>query len=132
MRYMKCLTLGIALFLAIVSSQSGIAATGTRSYICDYTSWSDDKGLHKDGKPFSLTFVYDPSAKKAYMLGNQGTGEVMVVTNSEGGISFVEVTGTGNVMVTAISRTLQSVHSRHTVFSTDIIPSQYYGKCAVK
>lgn len=84
---------------------------------------------------FKLQFLIDESAEKAYMIGNNGSNEVFDIPNM-GGRTFIEVTGTGNVMTTTITSELKSVHSRHTVMSImeepELIPSQYYGECELK
>ena len=71
---------------------------------------------------------------KAFSLSNNGSNPVMpFVTEgwgSGGGVQFAEVTGVNTVNVTAIDKTGNAVHSRHSVGSSGrLIPSQYYGKC---
>ena len=60
-----------------------------------------------------------------------GSTEVKLIPNT-GGLTFVEVTGTGNVMVTVISDDGRSVHSRNGMVLGKIVPSQYYGRCKKK
>jgi hypothetical protein len=49
------------------------------------------------------------------------------------GITFIEITGGGNVMTTTIDQKMVSAHSRNTVvLGGDLLPSQYYGKCVSK
>jgi hypothetical protein len=100
---------------------------GTTSLVCNYETYSDQAGLHQ-GSPFTIRFVIDASVKKAYMLGNNGSAEVIPVVNIDG-ITLIEITGSGNVMVTAVSRSGKSIHSRNTLMFKDVVPSQYYGKC---
>jgi len=102
------------------------------SYICNYDSYSDEEGNHKVGKEFVLTFIVDSENKKAYIVGNQGSEEVATIPHKIGGVSFVEVTGSGNVMSTAIDTTGNSVHSRNTSLGGELVPSQYYGKSEIK
>jgi hypothetical protein len=64
-------------------------------------------------------------------MGNNGSAEVKVIQNL-GGISFVEVTTSGNVMVTTITKSGDAVHSRNAVMQAQLIPSQYYGRCVAK
>ncbi len=74
----------------------------------------------------------DPDADKVYVLGNNGSNEVVKVPGNDY-VSFLEATGAGNVMVTTITNTMNTVHSRNTVgFGGDLISSQYYGKCTAK
>jgi uncharacterized protein YuzE len=101
------------------------------TFICDYPVWSDSTGRHLSDKRFTLTFVVDAEADKAYMLGNNGSERVSVVKR-EGQVSFIELTSTGNVMTTTIAGDLKSVHSRNSVVVGDLTPSQYYGTCQAK
>jgi hypothetical protein len=114
---------------ALVAS---FAAQGaTTSYTCEFTLEATPKGLSKQSKPFELRFVVDTGTKKAYLMGNAGSSEVEIIPNTDG-ISFVEITRSGNVMVTAITKSGQAVHSRNGIMFNELVPSQYYGKCAVR
>jgi hypothetical protein len=102
----------------------------TETFICKYSTYSDGNGTHKVKDKFILTFIVDMTKKVAYMLGNQGSEEVALIPSAVGkGISFVEITGLGNVMTTAIDAKGNSVHSRNTILDGGIVPTQYYGKC---
>ena len=119
-------------FIAILLlAFSGSAFAETVTYICDYPTWSDQEGAHKVNKKFVLTFIVDKTNDKSYFLGNNGSTEVYKV-ESEGQISFFEITGTGNLMTTTIDASMSSVHSRNSVLLGELIPSQYYGKCQKK
>jgi uncharacterized protein YuzE len=111
--------------LFLVSSQ--VFATST--YECKFDSFSDGKTIVKED--FKLTFLVDEKADKAYILGNNGSNEVANIYRGDGR-TFIEITGTGNVMTTTITPELEAVHSRHSVMFGKLIPSQYYGKCGVK
>jgi hypothetical protein len=78
-----------------------------------------------------LNFIIDAEAKKSYLVGNNGSSEV-ILFNNEGNTSFLEITGTGNLMTTSIDESLNSVHSRNTVVFGEMMPSQYYGRCELK
>lgn len=121
----------VILILCILISKQAISATET--FICNYKKLSTDEGFKKVGKKgFKLTFIRDLKSGKSYVVGNQGSEEVMEIPNrNPGSITFIEITGTGNVMTTTISaeqKVLRSVHSRHTIINI-LIPSQYYGTC---
>jgi hypothetical protein len=103
------------------------SAHAAETYHCAYPSYSDETGLHKAKEPFKLTFLVD--SKTAYHIGPLGAEKVSIVPNNHGGLTFVEITQTGNVMVTAISADSASVHSRSTNIAGKIVPSQYYGRC---
>ena len=103
----------------------------TTTYVCDYTSWSDQEGSHKVKKKFELTFLVDRAANKSYLLGNVGSEEVKLL-ESRDQLAFLEVTDSGNLMTTSIDSSLNTVHSRNTVIFGALTPSQYYGKCEIK
>lgn len=117
------------LFLVLVIVASTSAEAATTGYVCKFAVEASPKGLAKQATPFELRYVVDTSTKKAYLLGNAGSSEVEVITNTDG-ISFVEITNSGNVMVTAISTSGEAVHSRNSIMFKELIPSQYYGKCS--
>ena len=125
---MQALRSGISIVLALAPV---IVSAAPVSYSCNYTTYSDSDGRHRVTEEFKLTFIVDTSARKAYMIGNNGTAELQIVRNTDG-VTLIEVTASGNVMVTAIARNGSSVHSRSTMISEDIVPSQYYGKCVAK
>ena len=65
------------------------------------------------------------------MIGNNGSTELAMV-DTQGGITFIEKTGTGNVMVTVISFNGVSAHSRSPILIGYVVPWQYYGECVVR
>ena len=65
------------------------------------------------------------------MVGNNGSTEIQM-SDSIDHIGFLEVTSTGNLMITAIDMNMKSVHSRNSVMFGEMIPSQYYGTCKKK
>ncbi|MDH5721946.1 MAG: hypothetical protein OEY94_01315 [Alphaproteobacteria bacterium] len=102
-------------------------ALATETYECLYSHYSNKEGLHDAEKNFLLTFVIDKEANKSYIVGNNGSNEVKYIDGY--GVSFVEITQVGNIMTTAIDSEMNSVHSRHSILSGKLIPSQYYGQC---
>jgi hypothetical protein len=117
------------LFLVMAIAASTSVEAATTGYVCKFVVEASPKGLAKQATPFELRYVVDTSTKKAYLLGNAGSSEVEVIPNTDG-ISFVEITDSGNVMVTAISTSGEAVHSRNGIMFKELIPSQYYGKCS--
>ena len=105
-----------------------VAYGTTTSYTCKFSVEATPKGLSKQASPFELRFVVDASTRKAYLLGNAGSSEVEVIPNADG-ISFVEITASGNVMVTAVTNSGEAVHSRNSIMFKELVPSQFYGKC---
>jgi hypothetical protein len=116
------------LAIALAALLPCFAVAATTSYVCSYTVEASPKGLAKQEKPFELRYVVDITTKKAYLVGNAGSSEVEIIPNTDG-ISFVEITNSGNVMVTAITANGASVHSRNGIMFKDLVPSQFYGKC---
>lgn len=107
------------------------AQGATISYTCEFSLEATPKGLSKQPKPFELRYVVDTGTKKAYLMGNAGSSEVEIIPNTDG-ISFVEITRSGNVMVTAVTKSGEAVHSRNGILFKELVPSQFYGKCAVR
>ena len=105
------------------------ALAATTSYTCSFAIEASPKGLAKQTKPFELRFVVDTTTEKAYLLGNAGSSEVELIPNTDG-LSFVEITRSGNVMVTAITAAGEAVHSRNGIMFKELVPSQFYGRCA--
>jgi hypothetical protein len=115
--------------LVLLAATPLVAIAATTSYTCRFTVEASPKGLAKPAKPFELRFVIDTDAKKAYLLGNAGSSEVEIIPNTDG-VSFVEITNSGNVMVTAIATGGDAVHSRNGIMLKSLVPSQFYGSCA--
>jgi len=98
------------------------------TFFCDYETWSDNEGNHAVNRPFVLTFIVDSETDKAYMKGNLGTEDVLIITG-DNSLTFIEVTDVGNVMSTTVDPEGNSVHSRNSVILGELTPSQYYGSC---
>jgi hypothetical protein len=114
--------------LAFLASSCAAAGAAPISFTCSFPVQATPEGVTKPEKPLELRFVWDESAKRSYLMGNNGAAEVELIENTNG-LSFVEITASGNVMVTAITEAGQAVHSRNSIFRTALVPSQYYGKC---
>ena len=112
--------------IAILSPSISMAETS--SFLCKYSVEASPKGLAKQSSPFELRFIFDESTQKAYLMGNAGSSEVQPIRNALG-LSFIEITLSGNVMVTTITNAGDSVHSRNSIVFEKLIPSQSYGKC---
>ncbi|MDZ4151438.1 hypothetical protein, partial [Methylicorpusculum sp.] len=59
----------VMLFLASTN------ALATTTYTCTFDSFSDDEGKH--GGELLLTCLVDEAADKAYIIGNNGSNEVV-------------------------------------------------------
>ena len=129
-RYMKKLSILIFIVLSL-SSLSSVVHSETLTIVCDYKNYTSDDGFHKVKDKFILTFVLDKSNGKSYMIGNQGSTEVTILRSGEG-YTFIEITGSGNVMTTTIDSKLKTCHSRNSIILGKLIPTQYYGTAVIK
>lgn len=119
----------LAILLTLLPS---VILADTMIIECKYTEFAQPDGLHKTKEDFVLQFLIDKNTGKSYILGNNGSAEVIRM-GSEDQITFVEITGVKNVMTTTMAfDNGKSVHSRNTVSFGDLIPSQYYGSCVDK
>lgn len=118
----------LAILLAAVSTNLNAA---TLTHNCKFGTEASPTGLKKLQKSFDLKFMTDTLTNKSYVVGNAGIEPVNAIAN-DGGISFVEITGSGNVQVTAITKGGDAVHSRNTILSKDLVPTQYYGECTIE
>lgn len=116
-------------FLSVISA--GVTAEPV-SYVCNYATYSNEQGNHAVDGDFSLMFVVHPEKGSAYIVGNMGTEEVLLIPHAMGGMGFIDMTNSGNIMTTAIDMKGNSVHSRNTSIGAELMPSQYYGRCRRK
>jgi hypothetical protein len=117
----------IALLLAPM-----VAYAGTITKVCTFDRTASPDGLKKSD-PFVLTFVTDTETKKTYVVGNNGSEAVRVQPQGQGlGVSFIELTMTGNLMVTTVDDYGTAVTSRNVIMAGKLFPSQMYGKCVNK
>ena len=118
--------LGILLMINVLFAKSDKVVL----WECKFTHFSSPQGLKKD--KLEIDFRLDLVTKKAYMESNNGISNVVPIQNKVfNAITFLEITGANMVYTTTITDD-QAVHSRHSVFSDGIAPSQYYGKCSRK
>ena len=102
---------------------------GNSQLLCKFFLEATPKGGSKQASPFELRFIVDMNTHKAYLMGNVGSSEVERHSTPDG-VSFVEITESGNVMVTAITNAGDAVHSRNGIMLRELLPSQHYGKCS--
>ena len=100
-------------------------------YTCEYDFFTDSKGKHTAENNFTFNFIIDTQKSEVLGIGNAGIlTPMLLVSNSSGGITILEITAFGNVVVTAIDTELNTVHSRHSFdLNGELIPSQYFGQC---
>ena len=97
-------------------------------FACEYPIYSSEDAHGQESYDrFKLEFTLDQNTEQAFLVGNNGMSEVQFIPNDKGW-TFLEITGSGNVTTTTITRQLKSVHSRNTIL-TNLVASQYYGDC---
>ena len=115
-------------------ASSAAFAEDSFGFRCNYNLINDLDGMDLVEDDFQLIFLVDrlDEGVRARMIGNVGTEDVQLVSGAGGAfVSFIEITSMGNVATTTINmHDGASVHSRNMVISGELIPSQYYGKCA--
>jgi len=115
----------VVLFLTVVAD-----ANAESLFSCKYPVYSSNELKIEKDDNFNLQFVLREDGT-ASMIGNQGAAPVLVFQQRDQ-ITFLEITQMGNFMLTTVDKKGESVHSRHTVISSDLFPSQYYGYCKVQ
>jgi hypothetical protein len=64
------------------------------------------------------------------MVGSLGLVDVIIIKGVRA-VSFLEITGAGNVVTTTVTEKRISAHSRNSVIFGKLVPSQYYGSCKI-
>ena len=100
----------------------------TTSYVCRFPVSATKRGLNKLYEPYELRFVVNTWGKKAHLVSSNESVQVEVIPNQHG-VTFLEITPTGNVTVTTISESGDATHSRSGMIMKELMPSQFYGKC---
>ena len=118
--------------LPLIAQLLTSTAAPVTTFECNYPTYSDKKGVHAAKSPMRLSFIVDPATEKAYLTGELGSSEVQMISNTDG-LTFLEITPSGNVMTTTITAGGESVHSRNTIlFKNELVASQHYGSCRKK
>ena len=114
-------------FSALMGSALSMSAEA-RSYkwSCLFTHRAAPEGVKGDN--FKFEFAFDDITGKAVIIGNMGVEDVEI-HRGPFGVTFIEKLIVGVVQTTTVANDGTSVHSRHTVIGTKMVPSQYYGKC---
>ncbi len=118
----------ILLITALISPL--VANAGTLTKVCTFDRTAMPEGVKKS-EPFVLTFVKDTATQKTYVVGNNGSEAVRVEPQGQG-VSFIELTPTGNIVVTTVDAQENAVCSRNIIMAGKLFPSQMYGKCVNK
>lgn len=108
-----------------------VANAGTVTKVCTFDRHASPDGFKKLGETFVMTFMTDTDTKKTYVVGNNGSEAVRVEPQGQG-VSFIEMTATGNLIVTTVDNHGTAVTSRNIIMAGKLFPSQMYGKCINK
>lgn len=105
------------------------SAAATAKHVCSFPNFhSFDENQMQTVSDFSVAFSYDTLTNDAFIEGNNGLSPVTLI-RGQNGLTFLEILSTGAVQSTTISLNGSAVHSRHSIISGDLVPSQYYGEC---
>jgi hypothetical protein len=119
--------IAMLIFAMLLGSPS--AAAAAVEWHCTYTKVCfGEEQRCEEVKNFELRFTTDTIEQETVTFGNMGMSDVLTWPGSDG-VTFIEHLETGAIQTTTISKTGQSVHSRHTLMLGDLVPSQYYGTC---
>jgi len=121
--------------VAAFSSATAAEAPMPKSLKCEFTSgvfhaWGEETKINSD----KLEMVFDSidaKARTARIIGNAGAEDVAVILTPDH-LSFMEITGAGNINLTTVYLSpseLRAVHSRHVGLDGWPLLSQSYGIC---
>ena len=111
-----------------IASMCSAASADVLTFDCRFSMFASPDGVEKLSEDFRMVFRFDDFSGDAFMEGNLGLPSVRSVVGSMG-ITFLEVLSTGAVQSTTITNSGGAVHSRSTMISGELAPSQYYGTC---
>lgn len=114
--------------LPILLSLCSAASYSQDEYNCDLPDYADFDSKSWAVQDFKFRIAVDTTENKAYMIGNAGVSE-MIIVPSPNGITFIEITDVGNVITTTIDESGNAVHSRNVILFGGLIASQLFGKC---
>ena len=113
------------ILLAALSVQA--EPVGIQRFKCVFDRYvSPDTNGVSNTDSLRYEFVVDGTGH-AFAVG-KNVYPVRVVTGYEG-VTFLEELASGAVQSTTIHTNGEAVHSRHTLFLGEFIPTQYYGTC---
>ena len=113
--------------LGALASCASPAAAQQLTFRCEFVDYC---GMDRTCDRYGLRGEYhvDLAEERAHVLGALGQAPLVVIPTADG-VTFVEVTPSGNVMTTTIARDGAAVHSRNAIIGGELSPSQYYGTC---
>ena len=105
--------------------RAALAQDSPIRFVCDFPPINN-------GRPFPLEIVFDPAARRAVLVGNNGVSDLILFVGSAAW-SFMEPLPTGVVQVTVIAADGQALHSRHSLMGGNrFVPAQAAGRCSIQ
>ena len=97
---------------------------------CTFPVVANPNGVIRD-RDFRILFTLDDVTGKAARIADDGTVDVIVIAGDRA-ITFVERLLSGAIQTTTVDANRHSVHSRHLMVGTGLVPSQSYGTCTTE
>lgn len=108
----------------------GSAAAKVITWNCAFPLVANPNGVTRD-RDFRMLFTLDDVTGKATRIADNGTVDVIVIAGDRA-ITFVERLPSGAIRTTTVDANRHSVHSRHLMVGTGLVPSQSYGTCTTE
>ena len=107
------------------------AEADTKIFSCEYSSYSDEKGHHKNIDIKKQAIFVDEDDEIASLMVDGETYDYQLVISGDR-VIFYQVTNDGSFNSITIDKNMDVVYSRNTLQDGLLAPSQYYGKCSAK
>jgi hypothetical protein len=113
--------------LAMGGAAMAESAKPVQRFVCVFDKHvSAETSRLSSTNPLRIEFMVDGTGHAFAVGRNVYPVKVMPGDN---GVTFLEVLVTGAVQTTTMNTEGKAVHSRHTILSGELVPSQYYGTC---
>ena len=109
---------------------TGSAEAKIINWNCAFPVVANPNGVTRD-QDFRILFALDDATGKAARIGDNGSIDVIVIAGDRA-VTFVERLPSGAIQTTTVDANRHSVHSRHTMTGTGLVPSQSYGTCTTE
>ena len=116
----------ISVVILLFTTQNALSALTTIT--CDYDRFASVQKVENAIEIMQLTFTVDIDTSVAQVIRKTGVTDVDLYPTG-GGLTFIEVNERGNILTTTVDIHGKSAHSRNTIIDSELIPSQFYGKC---
>jgi len=110
----------------LITAQVG-AESGVLKLTCEFPTRSSSTN-HAVSQDFKFELLIDRLNNTAYIVGNNGVEPLELFIGAKA-ITTLERLPTGSIQTTTIALDGFAVHSRHTMMTGGMVPSQNYGSC---